>query len=106
MKTERHTPVFHFQDEESFWDHIPLNCVPVGVELTEHSRNLADWHHPESAVYILGPEDGSLPPSILKRCVSVVRIPGDYCLNLAVAGSVVMYDRIAKSTDYRFERPS
>lgn len=97
MKTERHTPIFHFKDEDAFWDHIPMNCVPVGIEIVPRARDIVGWHHPESAVYILGPEDGSLPESLLKRCVSVVRIPGDFCLNLAVAGSVVMYDRIAKS---------
>lgn len=96
MKTERHTPLFHWPSEDDFWDHMPMGCVPVGVEIVEKSRSLVDWHHPESAVYILGPEDGSLSAAMLQRCVSVVRIPGEFCLNLATAGSIVMYDRIAK----------
>jgi len=96
MKTERHVPLFHWETEEAFWDHIPMGCVPVGVEIADRARPLPAWHHPESAVYILGPEDGSLSADMLKRCVSVVQIPGTFCLNLAVAGSIVMYDRLAK----------
>lgn len=97
MKTERHIPLIRYATEEDFWAHLPMGCVPVAVELTEKARDLTEWHHPESAVYILGPEDGSLSADMLKRCVSTVKIPGSHCLNLATAGSIVMYDRIAKA---------
>lgn len=96
MQTPRHLPVFHWQTVEEFWAHIPLGCQPVGVEISDRARPISDWTHPVAAVYLLGPEDGSLPATVLDRCVSIVRLPGAHCLNVAVAGSVVMYDRIAK----------
>jgi tRNA G18 (ribose-2'-O)-methylase SpoU len=96
MKTTRHTPLFHFADEQDFWDHIPHGCVPVAVEITDRARDLTYFRHPESAVYVLGPEDGSLPDSLLAKCQRIVSIPGTHCLNLAVAGSIVLYDRVAK----------
>jgi len=94
MATPRHVPLFHYDTTALFLEMLPADAVVVGVEMG--GRNLCTWHHPERAVYVLGPEDGSLPPEIVERSRSVVTIPGDHCLNLAVAGSVVMYDRIAK----------
>ena len=43
--------------------------------------------------YVFGPERSSLSP-VLARCHHVVRIPTRFCINTAVAGAVVMYDRI------------
>lgn len=95
-KMERHIPLLHFADAEDLLKHVPYDCQPVGIELVDWARSLPGFTHPRRALYILGPEDGSLPESILSRCAAVVQIPGTFCLNLAVAGSVVMYDRIAK----------
>lgn len=94
-KAYRHVPFFQFDDSEDFWRHIPRECEPVAVEVDVTARNLCTYNHPERAVYIVGPEDGSLPRSITDRC-TIVQIPGRYCLNLATAASVVMYDRISK----------
>ena len=33
---------------------------------------------------------------VLARCKETVQIQGDYCYNVAVAGSIVMYDRGVK----------
>lgn len=98
IKTPRHTPLFHFADEQDFWAHIPHDCAPVAVELAERAKPLVYFTHPQRAVYILGPEDGSLPSWFISGAHSVVEIPGKYCLNLAVAGSIILYDRIAKET--------
>jgi tRNA(Leu) C34 or U34 (ribose-2'-O)-methylase TrmL len=98
IKTPRHTPLFHFADEADFWAHIPHDCAPVAVELAERAKSLVYFTHPQRAVYILGPEDGSLPDWFISGAHSVVEIPGRFCLNLAVAGSIVLYDRIAKES--------
>ena len=95
-KTPRHTPLWHFDTPEDFWEHVPDGCCPIAVEIDARAKPLTTFVHPERAVYILGPEDGSLPDLIVKRAYAVVQIPGAYCFNLAVAGSIVMYDRIAK----------
>ena len=42
---------------------------------------------------VLGPERGSLSEEMLARCDHVVKIPTRFCINVAMAGAVVMYDR-------------
>ena len=52
------------------------------------------FRHPLNAAYVFGPERGSLSPAMVARCDHVVRIPTRFCINLAVAGAIVMYDRM------------
>jgi tRNA(Leu) C34 or U34 (ribose-2'-O)-methylase TrmL len=46
------------------------------------------------AMYILGPEKGSLSNETLKKSDHIIRIPSKFSLNVAIAGAIVMYDRI------------
>ena len=70
----------------------------IGVELTDDARPLDSFVHPERAWYMLGAEDHGIPPSVLEKCHHVICIPhGRYCLNVAVAGSIVMYDRASRT---------
>jgi tRNA G18 (ribose-2'-O)-methylase SpoU len=46
------------------------------------------------AAYVLGPEKGSLSPALQKRCAHLVKIPAKFCVNVGVAGALVMYDRM------------
>ncbi len=62
----------------------------------EDAIPLAEYDHPDRAVYLLGNEISGLPPQILEQCQSLLKLPGEYSLNVAVTGSIVMYDRIAK----------
>lgn len=96
MKSTRHVPLFSYHCFDDFYANLPHGCMVVAVERCEAARDIVEYHHPERAVYLLGPEDGSLSASILNRCHSRLVIPGFHCLNLAVAGSIVAYDRIAK----------
>ena len=73
---------------------LPRECALVGVELSDDAVALPSFHHPRCAAYVFGPERGSLSPELLARCDHVVRIPTRFCLNLAAAGVVVMYDRV------------
>lgn len=97
IKAWRHVPMFEHADIEALFDNIPHSCVPVAVEQTDRSRGLPAYTHPERAIYVLGAEDTGVPASVLRRCRDVVEIPSLRCLNVAVAGSIVMYDRLAKS---------
>lgn len=76
------------------------SAQPVAVELRPGAEGLVDFVHPDGsdapAVYVFGPEDGSLPGSILKRCHRFVVIPSYECLNLATSVAAVLYDRMAK----------
>ncbi|MFH7376011.1 TrmH family RNA methyltransferase, partial [Pseudomonas syringae pv. tagetis] len=75
---------------------LPLGCIPVAVELVDGARALPENTHPDRALYIFGPEDGSLDQEILDWCEDVVYIPTEGCMNLAATLKVVLYDRMAK----------
>lgn len=94
-KAQLHTPLFHFDDIESFVRHLPWGCPLVGVEMDERAQMLGDFVHPPRAAYLLGAEDHGLPPVVLDRCHHVVQIesPVDQSMNVAVAGSLLIYDR-------------
>jgi tRNA (guanosine-2'-O-)-methyltransferase len=85
-------PIMHFEDWQSLKGAWPIDWVPVGVELSPGAESIVNFTHPRRAIYLLGPEDGAL--SIPTR-VQIV-IPTRRCINVAVAGSIVMYDRAMK----------
>lgn len=72
------------------------NAVPIAVELKDGAEQLHNFEHPENAVYVFGPEDGSLTREELVHCHRRIVIPSRHCLNLATAVSIVLYDRILK----------
>lgn len=73
---------------------LPQGCALVGVELLDDAPPLPSFRHPLNAAYVLGPERHGLSPETLARCRHVVRIPTRFALNLAVAGALVLYDRM------------
>jgi len=87
-----HVPFYSFPDITSML--LPDDCSLVGVELTDASIDLPSFRHPAQAAYIMGPERGSLSPEMTERCEFVVKIPTQFCVNVGVAGAIVMYDRI------------
>jgi len=96
MKTPNHIPLFEYENFETFYDNLAWACPLVGVEITERAHAIQRFIHPKKCVYLLGAEDNGIPESIINRCHSVIALPGDYYLNVAVAGSIVMYDREVK----------
>jgi tRNA(Leu) C34 or U34 (ribose-2'-O)-methylase TrmL len=85
-----------YEDPLSALREMGQDFTPVAVELVPHAETLPDFVHPHNSVYIFGPEDGTLPGSVLKRCHRFVRVPTLHCLNLACAVGTVLYDREAK----------
>ena len=83
---------------------LPQGCVLVGVELVEEAIDLPSFRHPLRAAYVLGPEMGSLSPALLGRCQHVVKIPTRFCINVATAGAIVMYDRVRSMANFA-DRP-
>lgn len=69
----------------------------VCVELVEGAIPLPEFQHPEKALYIFGPEDGTLSQRVIDRADAVVYVPTTGCMNLAATVNVVLYDRMAKS---------
>ena len=91
----KHQPHYEFDSLSDFLISRPRDSLLIGVEVD--GEPLEDFIHPERAIYLLGPEDGSLSKGIREKCQRIVKIPGNRCLNVSQAGTVVMYDRIAKA---------
>jgi tRNA C32,U32 (ribose-2'-O)-methylase TrmJ len=66
--------------------------------------SLADFKHPPRAVYVLGSEDNGLPNAVREACQHIVTIPAVHSdllsYNVAVAGSLLMYDRAEKRDNF------
>jgi tRNA(Leu) C34 or U34 (ribose-2'-O)-methylase TrmL len=73
--------------------------TPVCVEFDESAENLPDFVHPPNALYVFGPEDGSVRDGFRRACHRFVTIPTVHCLNLGHAIATVAYDRHTKVTD-------
>lgn len=101
----RHLPVFHYIDVDDFHAHIPFACQVVGVELVADAQPLETFKHPQQAIYLLGPEDGSLSKGALDLCQHVVAFDSAMCLNVASAGTVVLYDRRTKAALRHIDGP-
>lgn len=100
-----HVPYYGFDRPETLL--LPRGCRLVGVELVDAAVALPAFRHPRQAAYLFGPEKGSLSPAALERCDFVVRIPMAFCVNVGVAGAIVMYDRLISLGRFprRPERP-
>ena len=90
-KGQYHLPHYNWRSLDEIA--LPNGCKLVGIELTETAVDLPSFLHPMRAAYVLGPERGSLSPELLARCDQVVKIPTRFCINVAMAGAIVMYDR-------------
>lgn len=73
---------------------LPEGCRLVGLELTDEAVALPSFRHPLQAAYVVGPERGSLSPELQARCDFIVQIPTRFCVNLAVAAAITLYDRM------------
>lgn len=100
LATPKHIPLTHYCDFADMYEHLPYNCQLIGVELIETSESLPTFTHPERAIYLLGAEDHGLSKEALSKCHKVIQIPTlkPYSLNVAVAGSLIMYDRFCRSS--------
>lgn len=96
FKTTRHIPLYHYENFEHFMGNRPSNCLIVGIELHEKSEQIQSFKHPERCIYLLGSEDNGLSNDCIKYSNHIVQLPGRMSMNVAVAGSIVMFDRINK----------
>lgn len=99
-------------DTKNIKEIIPLTAVEhidelitcgvkiVCVDLVEGATPLPLFEHPERAIYIFGPEDGTIPQKVIDKADSVVYVPTIGCMNLAASVNVLLYDRLVKSNNY------
>ena len=95
-KSYRHIPLFEYESFEIFKSSLPVDSKLVGVELDDSSSPVMAYQHPERAVYLLGAEDFGLPAEVIAACDDIVQLPGAAALNVSVAVSIVIYDRLLK----------
>ena len=91
-KSDLHVPWYLW---ESIADmQLPRGCQLVGIELTDDAVELPTFRHPIRAAYVMGGEARDLSPEMQARCAFIVKIPTRFCINVGLAGALVMYDRV------------
>jgi tRNA G18 (ribose-2'-O)-methylase SpoU len=93
LKTFRHIPLLQIAsiDQLNVYD-----CPIVGIE-TE-GEPITAYQHPQRCVYLLGSEDDGLSAEAIRKCRDIISIPAvrTESFNVAVAGSLAMFDRVQK----------
>jgi tRNA G18 (ribose-2'-O)-methylase SpoU len=87
-----HLPVYDFKKPADMI--LPQGVAMVAVEFLEDAVDLPSFRHPTRACYVLGPEKASVSAEMMARCDHVIKIPMKFCVNVGVAGAIVMYDRL------------
>ena len=90
-KSHKQIPFYNYATSDDV--EVPQGCKLVGIEFTDDAIDLPSFRHPTQAIYVLGGERSSLSKEMLARCSHVIKIPTIFCLNVATAGAIVMYDR-------------
>ena len=86
-----HVPYYEYENVGAF--ELPASCSLVAVEFVEDSIYLPSFRHPTRAAYVLGPEMGNVSDALMERADHVIKIPTKFCINVGVAGALIMYDR-------------
>jgi tRNA G18 (ribose-2'-O)-methylase SpoU len=107
---ELFTTVTQLADIEAFRGHlVSQRWNLVAVELDHRAVSVFDAEYPDRPCFLLGAELGGVPDELLEEARLVVQIPQwglVPSLNLAVAGSIVLYDCLGKlHREARLERP-
>lgn len=97
-KAMLHVPLYHYADFDDLIEHLPAASSLVCIEMIEGAKTLKEMSHPERAVYLLGAEDYGIPEELTKG-YQTVYIPTErpFSMNVAVCGSLVLYDRSIKN---------
>ena len=97
---ELYTDIVQLPDVESFRAHLARRRWQlVVVELDDRAVSLFEAAYPDRPCFLVGAELGGVPEELIAEAVAVVQIPQwglVPSLNLAVAGSLVVYDYLAK----------
>jgi len=108
--SELYTTVTQLADIDAFRKHLESRRWNlVAVELDDRAVNVFDAVYPERPCFLLGAELAGVPGELLDEAELVVQIPQwglVPSLNLAIAGSIVLYDYLGKlHGDARLNRP-
>jgi tRNA(Leu) C34 or U34 (ribose-2'-O)-methylase TrmL len=89
-----YSSLLHFS-LDTIKDEYEWVCIEMG------GKPLSSFVHPKRALYILGSEDNGISTMLKGACKHVICLDAkrSQSFNVAVAGSMVMYDRYVKSLD-------
>jgi len=94
LKGVKHVPLFTFETFEQFKESIPESNLVI---VEQGGKPLQEINHPERAVYLLGSEDKGVPQEYFKgHTVVEIESNGISSLNVATAGTIILYDRFVK----------
>ena len=97
---ELYTTVTQLTDIDAFRNHLASQRWNlVAVEIDQRAVSVFGAEYPERPCFLLGAELGGVPGELLEEAELVVQIPQwglVPSLNLAVAGSIVLYDYLGK----------
>ncbi len=97
---ELYTKIIYLPGKDEFLEHLEERGWDlVAIELDARSVSLFDAVYPPRPCFLLGAELGGIPNELLEASRLIVEIPQwglVPCLNVAVAGSIVLYDHLSK----------
>lgn len=98
---ERHVPIWYFNKFRDLKVSFPWDTKIVAVDYNDDATPLSEYQHPERAMYVLGEEGPGFEqyPEVLERADDTVYIDAEYCMNVAVAGNMVLRDRYNQEND-------
>ena len=105
IKAVQRMPLFEIDSWSDFAEKFsPRGAKWIAVEMG--GTPLDEFEHPKDAVYLLGSEDAGLPKAVLRACHHTVSLRSENyaSYNVAIAGSLVLYDRRQKEEARRKER--
>jgi len=97
MNSSKHLPLYVYDSIQQFNSNRPHGCQLVGIELLDSAVPIKEYEHPKQAAYLLGAEDHGLTKEAISLCQDIICLPGKRSMNVSVAGSIVLYDRVNKS---------
>lgn len=100
QKVHEIVPLVHYEDLLSA---LEPGMKLVCIDLIEGATPLPNFEHPENAMYLFGPEDGTIKQQVINKADAVVYIPTTGCMNLAASVNVVLYDKLAKSKTHELD---
>ena len=91
MNTARHVPVKCYDKlEDMVKDKYGMDIIAAEVD----GEDIDTFNHPDNCIYVFGGEDMSVPSDIAMR----IKINTDYCINVAMAVSIVCFHRKLRQT--------
>ncbi len=96
--TQKISSLIPLKQQQNLLDNKADDVQIICVDLVEGAIPLPNFTHPQKALYLFGPEDGTLDQKLINQADAVVYIPTIGCMNLAATVNVLLYDRLSKST--------